>query len=252
MFSPPPPPEFMESLFSADAPGPAAEQQQQQQQQQEQHQQQQQQQAAECTAAAECCGEAAGALQEEPATPQRQSKGDSCWSESPLSGSLDQYAEVQSPGEQQFGGGAKGCLDCCIWVPSSGWPRLWVLFGRASGLSCWLPCMPRQRQTGRAVAASSCVRTFLAWLADKRQAISRLPASLCHMTPPLQPLGSSWPCPAPPACLPPSRRARLSAPACRRWRWPFTTRSACDLARSRPPPAPGVAVAGAHPACRCG
>ncbi|KAL4458469.1 hypothetical protein ABPG75_013334 [Micractinium tetrahymenae] len=72
-------------------------QQEQQQQQQRQQEQQQQQQAAECAGAGECCGEAAGAVREEPATPQRHSKGESCWSESPLSGSPEEFAEVQSP-----------------------------------------------------------------------------------------------------------------------------------------------------------
>ncbi|KAL4418650.1 hypothetical protein ABPG77_011400 [Micractinium sp. CCAP 211/92] len=68
--------------------------------QQERQQQQQQQQAAESARADECCGEAAGVLREQPVTPQRRSKGDSCWSESPLPGSLEELAEVQSPAPQ--------------------------------------------------------------------------------------------------------------------------------------------------------
>lgn len=78
------------------------EQRKQQPQEQQPQEQQQQQAAAECVAAGECCGEAAGTLREEPVTPQRLSKGDSCWSESPLPGSLEDYAEVQSPGECHF------------------------------------------------------------------------------------------------------------------------------------------------------
>lgn len=78
-----------------------------------QQERRQQQQAAECRAR-ECtptptAAEAAAApcTREEPCTPQRHSAGDSSWSESPLPGNLEDYAEVQSPG---------GCWRAGCWA----------------------------------------------------------------------------------------------------------------------------------------
>ncbi len=223
-------------------------------QQERQQQQQQQQQAAESARADECCGEAAGVLREQPVTPQRHSKGDSCWSESPLPGSLEELAEVQSPGGQQVK------RRCCS--SAQGWR------GQGSVIRCVVVRVVAWMLSGQHVVAFSsgcracqpCSHTSPVFATGYELSYAVLFPVLCHsltsclisiLPVPLQPLmPSSRRCPALRACLPPALLARWPARACRRCRWPSTTRSACVSTGSLLPPAPGAAATGALGAAR--